>query len=177
MDREVRRSAIAWHRAVAELAAPTDERDPTERLRAVDWARRAADEAMHRLAWEEAARLRRLALDLGGAAIDDDARCGLLLGLAQALQRCGDLATSLATCSKAAQLARDMDRPDLLADAALVLQGVGDPALSRKLQTARRGSAGRPPERPCHDALAFAGSGCRGASVSARRGGSRHAES
>ena len=133
MDSEVRPSAIAWHRAAAELAAPTDERDPTERLRAVDWARRAADEAMHRLAWEEAARLRRLALDLGGAAIDDDARCGLLLGLAQALQRCGDLATSLATCSKAAQLARDMDRPDLLADAALVLQG-GDPALSRKLQ-------------------------------------------
>jgi hypothetical protein len=59
VDRDVRPSAIAWHRAAAELAAPTDERDPTERLRAVEWARRAADEAMHRLAWEEAARLRR----------------------------------------------------------------------------------------------------------------------
>lgn len=134
VDREVRPSAIAGHRAAAELAAPIDQRDPTERLHAVDWAVRAVAEAMRRLAWEEAARLRRLALDLGGAAIDDVARCRLLLGLAQALQRSGDLAGSLATCSQAAQLAREMDRPDLLAEAALVLQGVGDPALSRDLQ-------------------------------------------
>lgn len=133
VDREVQASAVAGHRAAAELALPADQREPAEALRAADWARRAADEAMRGLAYEEAVRLRRLALDLGGPTLDDLARCELLLGLARALQRSGELAASLDACRQVAELARALDRPDLLADAALVLHGVGDPALSRGL--------------------------------------------
>ena len=134
VDREVQPAAIAGHRAAAELVVPTDQRDPADALRAAHWAARAAEDAMRRLAWEEAVRLRRLALDLGGSAIGDLERCELLLGLAHALGRSGDFAASLAACRRAAQLARTVDRPDLLAEAAMVLQGVGDAVLSRGLQ-------------------------------------------
>jgi predicted ATPase len=106
VDREVQPSAIAGHRAAAELAVPTDQRDRAEALRAARWAARAADDALRRLAWEDAVRLRRLALDLGGSAISDLERCELLLGLAHSLQRSGDFAASLAACHEAAQLAR-----------------------------------------------------------------------
>jgi tetratricopeptide (TPR) repeat protein len=134
VDRDVQPAAIADHRAAAELAVPMDQRDPAEGLRAARWATRAADEAMHHFAWEEGVRLRRLALDLGGSAIDDIERCELLLGLARALAHSGEFAASLAACHQAADLARGANRSDLLAEAALVLQGVGDPVLSRSIQ-------------------------------------------
>lgn len=126
-------AAVAAHRAAAELAVPADQRDPAAVLRAVDWARRAADDAMRSLGYEESVRLHRLALDLGGPSLDDLTRCGLSLGLATALRRSGELVASLEACRRAAELARSLDRVDLLTEAALVLQGVGDPAISRKL--------------------------------------------
>ena len=132
-DREIQPSAVAQHRATA-VAVAADGVDPVEALRAAQWAGYAADEAMHQLAWEEAACLRRLALDLAGAWMDSLARCQLLLGLARALQRSGALAASVEACSAAADLARGVGRPDLLAQAALVVQGVGDPLLSPTLQ-------------------------------------------
>jgi len=51
---------------------------------AAGWIRRGAEEAMRGLAFEEAARLFRLALDVGGAHLDDADRCQLLLGVGAA---------------------------------------------------------------------------------------------
>jgi DNA-binding CsgD family transcriptional regulator len=94
-----------------------------ERARAVGWIRRAADEAAHRLAHEEAARLYRLALAVGADEVDDATRCGVLLDLGGALRRAGELRDRLPTCREAAAAARRLRRPDLLAEAALVLEG------------------------------------------------------
>ena len=91
--------------------------------RAAEWIRRAADEAMRRLAYEEAARLYRLALVVGATDLDDDRRCRLLLGAAAALQAAGELSDRLPTCRQAAALARRLRRPDLLAEAALAMEG------------------------------------------------------
>lgn len=147
VDRTVKPSAVAGHLAAAMQALPTAENEPAEAQRAADWSARAADEAMHLLAWEDAARLRRLALDLTGGVEPDSVRCERTLALAEALARAGEVSASLAACADAADLARRSGRPDLLARAALVLQGVGDPVLSRELK------------RLAEDALATVGDG------------------
>jgi len=94
-----------------------------ERQRAADWITRAADEAMRRLGYEEAARLYRLALAVGAVHIDDDRRCRLLLGVAGALKAAGELSGRLPACREATALARGLRRPDLLAEAALAMEG------------------------------------------------------
>jgi DNA-binding CsgD family transcriptional regulator len=108
-------SDLARHWAVAAVSG--------DRVRAAEWIRRAAAEAMRRLAYEEAARLYRLALGVGAADLDDDRRCRLLLGAAGALQAAGELSLRLPTCREAAVLARRLQRPDLLAEAALAMEG------------------------------------------------------
>jgi len=95
---------------------------------AVRWCERAADDALVRLAWEEATRLYGAALDVGGQLGWDD-RCRLLLGRARARFRSAELADSLQDSLEAARLARSAGRGDLVAEAALVLQAVGDPRL------------------------------------------------
>src|SRR6266498_3029635 len=72
------------------------------------WAERAAAEAMHRLAYEEAAR-----------------RYRQLLALARALWQAGELADARAVSRQAAAAAMSMDRPDLAAEAVLVGECVG----------------------------------------------------
>ena len=57
-------SDLARHWAAAAVSG--------ERERAADWITRAAEEAMRRLAYEEAARLYRLALAAGAGDIDDE---------------------------------------------------------------------------------------------------------
>jgi DNA-binding CsgD family transcriptional regulator len=95
---------------------------------AAGWIRRAAEEAMRGLGFEEAARLFRLALDVGGAHLDDSDRCRLLLGVGAALHASADLNGRLDACLQAAAVARRIGRPDLVAEAALLLEGVfGDP--------------------------------------------------
>ncbi|MBB3084062.1 ATP-binding protein [Geodermatophilus sabuli] len=94
-----------------------------ERERAAEWITRAAEEAMRRLAYEEAARLYRLALTVGAVDIDDGRRCRLLLGAAGALKSAGELSGRLPVCRDAAALARVLRRPDLLAEAALAMEG------------------------------------------------------
>jgi hypothetical protein len=91
---------------------------------AAAWARRAAEEAMRGLAFEEAARLFRLALDVGRADLDDLDRCGLLLRLAGALHESAEVDGRLDVCLQAAAAARRMGRPDLIGEAALILDGV-----------------------------------------------------
>ena len=88
------------------------------------WAGRAAEEAMRGLAFEEAARLFRLALDLGRLDLDDLDRCRLLLRLGSALHSSADVNARLDVCLQAAAVARRIGRPDLIAEAALILEGV-----------------------------------------------------
>ncbi|MDQ3783625.1 MAG: AAA family ATPase [Actinomycetota bacterium] len=88
------------------------------------WIHRAAEEAMRSLAFEESARLYRLALDVGDTEFDDVDSCRLLLGLGRALHAAADLNGRLDASLKAAALARRIGRPDLLAEAALILEGV-----------------------------------------------------
>jgi DNA-binding CsgD family transcriptional regulator len=106
-------------------AAPTT---PEGVDRAVRWCERAADDAFVRLAWEDAARLYGAALDAGGQLGWDD-RCRLLLGRARARFRSAELADALDDSLEAARLARSAGRTDLVAQAALVLDAVGDPRL------------------------------------------------
>ena len=96
-----------------------------ERLKATTWIERAADEAMHGLAYEEGARWFRLALSVGRGALDAAAECRLMLGLARALHLSGDGAGCLDACVAAAGLAGDLGRADLLAEAALAAEAVG----------------------------------------------------
>lgn len=92
---------------------------------AVHWARLAAKEAMRRLGYEESARLYRLALEAGGAALDDGPRHELLLDLAEAEWRSGRLEACRAAGHEVVVHARRIRRPDLLARAALVLEPIG----------------------------------------------------
>ena len=103
-----------------------------ERVRATGWIRRAAGEAVNRLAYEEGVRLYRLALDVSGGELDDLDRCQLLLALGAAQSLSGDHPGRLHTCRSAADLARSMARPDLIAEAALTLDG-GDGAEADRL--------------------------------------------
>jgi DNA-binding CsgD family transcriptional regulator/tetratricopeptide (TPR) repeat protein len=115
-------SDLARHRVVA---APTT---PGGVDQAVRWCERAADDALMRLAWEEAARLYGTALEMGGQLAWDD-RWRLLLGRARARFPSAELAGALDDSLEAARLARSAGRGDLVAEAALVLQAVGDPGL------------------------------------------------
>lgn len=89
-----------------------------DRGRATGWIRRAASEAVSRLAYEEGVRLYRLALDVGGGELDDLDRCQLLLALGAAQSLSGDHPGRLQACRSAADVARSMARPDLMAEAA-----------------------------------------------------------
>lgn len=90
-------------------------------LRAVDYARRAAARAVALLAYEEAVRLYRMALagleSQPGA--DELTRCELLLALGESLARSGEMEAAKETFAHAAELARSMRRPQLLARAAV----------------------------------------------------------
>jgi DNA-binding CsgD family transcriptional regulator len=108
---------LARHWAVAAVAG--------ERPRAAAWIQRAAEDAVQRLAYEEAARLYRLAATVGAPELDDDLRCRLLISAGSALKAAGNLSDRLADATQAAELARRLRRPDLLAQAALVLEGGG----------------------------------------------------
>jgi hypothetical protein len=80
---------------------------------------------MQGLAYEEGARLFRLALSVGRGELDEDAECRLLLGLGRALHLSADIAGCVEACVAAATLARGMGRADLLAEAALVPDAIG----------------------------------------------------
>jgi len=110
-------SDLARHWAVAAVAG--------ERPRAATWIERAADEAVNRLAFEEAAVLYRLAVAVGGQELDDGLVCHLLIAAGAALKHAGDLSERLLVSRRAVVLARRLGRADLLAEAALVLEGGG----------------------------------------------------
>ena len=92
---------------------------------AASWSARAGEEAMRQLAYEDAARLFRQAVRIGGADIDSAERCRILLLTGRALDLSGDLDGRLEVCLDAAALGRELGRPDLVAEAALVMAAVG----------------------------------------------------
>src|SRR5215472_4641435 len=93
---------------------------------AADWARAAATAATGALAFEDAAGYLATALTAAETAGADDAdRAGLLTELATAQYRAGQLGASLQHAVAAAQAAERARRADLVAEAALVVRGVG----------------------------------------------------
>jgi predicted ATPase/DNA-binding CsgD family transcriptional regulator len=92
--------------------------------RAVEYARRAAEQADAVFAHEEAARSYRLALEAldAGAAADRALRCHLLNAIAEAQTRAGDYLLAQESFHEAAQLARRQHLPAELARAALGLE-------------------------------------------------------
>ena len=92
------------------------------------WAERADDEARAAAAHEDAVRFARLALDSAAGAGPAE-RARLLLRLAEALALADRVEDALDACTEAADLADAAGRPDLLARAALVVHGSGNPRI------------------------------------------------
>ena len=93
----------------------------TDISRAVEYARRAGDQALAQLANDEAARYYASGLDLldsGGVDVDDPRRVDLLIGRGEAQRRAGD-ESYRNTLLEAAELARRLGDPTALARAAL----------------------------------------------------------
>nr|WP_279581104.1 hypothetical protein [Fodinicola feengrottensis] len=92
---------------------------------AVDWAERAAGQAMDQLAWEEAGTLYGRALAAGGPLGVAD-RCRLLLARAQALVKAYDVDAARKALLAAADLARTVGDTETIARASLTMEGVTD---------------------------------------------------
>ncbi|MBA3887620.1 MAG: AAA family ATPase [Acidobacteria bacterium] len=114
-------SDLARHWAAAAVDA--------DLTRVAHWIRLAADSAMVALAYEEGARLYRLALTLAEDQLDEEMRSRLYLGLARALNASTDIAGSVDASVQAAAAAQALARPDLLAQAALVREANAPTAL------------------------------------------------
>ncbi|MGP7999232.1 MAG: helix-turn-helix transcriptional regulator [Streptosporangiaceae bacterium] len=99
---------------------------PGDRARAVAACEAAAGVASDALAFEEAARLYRQALDAGAGEISEADRDRLELGLAAALFRSGDLPGWHETASRVARRAEQRQDRLTLAAVALVMEGTGE---------------------------------------------------
>lgn len=100
---------------------------------AVRWAERAGDASVQALAYEQGAGLYRDALEVGGATLEPAGRCRLHLALARALYLGGDLPACADSCFAAAGIARDAGLPELVGEAALVLEAIGLPELNERI--------------------------------------------
>ena len=107
--------------ALAQLAYHFSEAGPGAAAKALDYARRSAEQAAQLLAFEEAARLYRLALQLQKQHFAKDAaqRCSLLLGLGHAEISIGAGDPARVAYQEAAELARSHGLPALFAQAAV----------------------------------------------------------
>jgi DNA-binding CsgD family transcriptional regulator/tetratricopeptide (TPR) repeat protein len=110
---------VAHHRLAAAFTAD-------EAVGAARTAVAAGYEAMQRLAYEEASRLYRLALDAAGTHLEEFERAGWLLELARALFLSGELSACFDSCLASAAAARAAGRFDVLGEAALVIDGVNE---------------------------------------------------
>jgi DNA-binding CsgD family transcriptional regulator len=98
---------------------------------AASWAAAAATAATSALAFEDAARYLATALAAAeSAGAGDTERAGLLIELATAEYRAGQLGASLQHAVTAADAAERDGRLDLVADAALVVRGIGHPPVA-----------------------------------------------
>jgi hypothetical protein len=99
------------------------------------WAARAAEAARDAGAYDEAASHLRLALDTLDRDLSEETldRAELLLELARMEYLAGRITQSVAVCRRAAAEGGRSVRGDIVARAALVVQGIGDPDVNRKL--------------------------------------------
>lgn len=130
-----RADRIGWHRRIADALEPAARSRPGELAR--HRARAAVASAERRTASDACAAAARAAargLDLAAAVawfqqaldlLDGDParRAELLLGRADAAFGDGQFASALADCARVADLAEELGRPDLAADAAVVVRG------------------------------------------------------
>lgn len=100
-------------------------RSPEHRLRAVDWARRAAAVASAGLDWAAAAELLAAALRAAAGAAGRRELAELHLELAAVRYNAGDIDDALDACRRTADLAAASGDTGLLAAAAVVVQGMG----------------------------------------------------
>lgn len=134
---------VALHRAVAEAIEAEFASDLSDHLAdlarhwtelapygeaptARAWTLRAAEEAVRRLAYEDGARLYRAALALPRASMPELERAQVLVGLGRAASLAGDLRASVEAAGAAAQAAEAAGSPELMSEAALVLEAVPD---------------------------------------------------
>lgn len=117
---------LARHWAVAAVAG--------ERAVAAEWIERAAGAAVRALAFEDGARLYRLALDTGHPDLDASARHRLLAALAAARFRAANPAEAIAAAGEAATVARELGRPELVADAVLGMGCTNDQGVDRTVR-------------------------------------------
>ncbi|MFD9699902.1 ATP-binding protein [Lentzea sp. NPDC059081] len=108
------RIAAHWHRASG----------PDAPAECTKWASAAAKAATADLAYEDAARFAALALTSA-----PNPTAALTLDLARAEFLAGEALASLGHCRAAARLAQDAGEPGLVAEAALVITGMGDRSL------------------------------------------------
>jgi DNA-binding CsgD family transcriptional regulator len=124
--REERAGVVAhhWHRA-------------GEPGRAVGWAIRAADAAHAAAAYDEAIAYRTLALDARDrdpSPSENIDRTELLLDLARAQYLASDVVAAAHTCQLAAAEAERTGRPEMIARAAIVVQGIGNETVNVDIQ-------------------------------------------
>lgn len=117
---------LARHWAVAAVVG--------DRALAAEWIARAAGAATGALAFEEGARLYRLALDTGHPDLDAATRHRLLAALAAARFRAADPAGAVVAAGEAAVVARELGRPELLADSVLTLGCTNDQDVDRTVR-------------------------------------------
>ena len=137
----------ALHRAVAEAIEAQFASDLSEHLADIarhwaelapygeaaiarGWTLRAAEDAVRRLAYEEGVRLYRAALALDPTSLSDEGRCRAQIGLGRAAYFAGDLHGCADAAEAAASSARAAASPELVAEAALVLEAAPDPRIN-----------------------------------------------
>ncbi|GAB2458272.1 ATP-binding protein [Jatrophihabitans fulvus] len=110
------------------------------------WAERATDEALGALAHDEAVRFAALAVTAAEDDRADDAELArLLVRLAAAAVRAARFEEAVSACVRAADRADRAARPDLLADAALAVHGVGVTVFDDLAPVVERALAACPP--------------------------------
>jgi DNA-binding CsgD family transcriptional regulator len=104
--------------------------------RASHWATRAASSATGTLAFGESAKFLTMALDaLNRADASTEERCDLLLDLSAAQFRSGQLRLAVERATQAADLGQQLERPDLVAAAALTVHDVNVPDLLAPMES------------------------------------------
>jgi DNA-binding CsgD family transcriptional regulator/tetratricopeptide (TPR) repeat protein len=138
------------------------------------WAERADIEARRALAYDESVRYAELALNCAQQAGGDDAeRARLLVRLAEAQFLANAVERSVSSCAAAADLAEAVGRADLLAQAGLVIHGIGASAYSTIAGVCERALAVLPPDEHATRARLHAQ---LAVGIAEREGGSRATE-
>lgn len=94
------------------------------------WAIRAAEDAVQRLDYEEGFRQYRAGLAFDGPPLPDAERCRVLVALGRAAYFAGDVHGCEDAAAMAATAARAAQSPELMGEAALVLEAVPEPGVN-----------------------------------------------